>query len=142
MLFCLLKVMTEAAKLELYNIASQLDELYDKANEMSRETPIYVLKLILNKVNFLSAHLDKLLINVPSSSDSVERKAIVYSMKEQWVKRGQFDSTVSEYMKSAEPSTKNIVRVVSGSRTLRSQLQGSKLSTLSAPASRPKRSSC
>ena len=133
----------EAAKLELYNIASQLDELYDKANEMmSRETPVDVLRPILNKVNFLSAHLDKLLINVPSSSDSVEKKAIVHSIEEQWVKRGQFDSRVSEYIQSAEPSTKNIVSVVSGSRTLRSRLQSSRLSTHSAPASRPKRSSC
>ena len=134
--------MMEAAKLELYNISSQLDELYDTANEMmSRETPVYVLKPILNKLNFLSAHLDKLLINVPSSSDSVEKKAIVHSIEEQWVKRGQFDSRVSEYMKSVEP-TKNIVSVVSGSRTLRFQLQSSKLSTHSVPASRPKRSSC
>ena len=108
----------EAVKLELCNIAAQLDELYDKANEMmSHETSVYVLKPILNKVNFLCVHLDKLLINVPSSSDSVERKAIVHSIEEQWVKRGRFDSRVSEYIKSAEPSTKNIVSVVSGPRT-------------------------
>ena len=110
---------------------------------MLQETPVYVLQPILNKVNFLSAHLDKLLINVSSSSDSVERKAIVQSIEEQWVKREQFDFRVSEYhIKSGEPYTKNIVRVVSGPRTLRFQCQSSRWSTHSAPASHLNRSSC
>jgi len=66
-----------------------------------------------------------LMINYPSySSDSEQKKKIDDLVKEQHINKGYFDTKVSEYVKAADLSLKEVAKVFSVPRTLRSYTSG------------------
>jgi len=73
----------------------------------------------------MCADIDKLMIKYPScSSDTEQKKKIDDLVKEQHIKKGFFDTKVSEYVKAVDLSSKEVASVLSVPRTLRSHTSG------------------
>ena len=121
---------------ESNSIVCKLDELYFEIDAIiSQNKSTDLLKPIVKQINILSSDLDKLLINFPGTSDSTEKEEVKCFVKDQRIKRGQYDAKVTEYLQSAELSSKEIASILSVPRTLRSYTSRSRRSSSSSSAS-------
>ena len=104
-------------------VLARLDHYYCEANKlMTDECSPNLLSPTLKKIHAYLAYLEKLVIKVSSSVDSNDKSELENIIKDQHVKKNEFNKKVTEFLKCNDVTSIKISSMLSAPRTLRSQI--------------------